>query len=125
MGKGVAQKPLAPARVYMLVPGKPEEGPKVVIGTTHVLGFKVLVLFDLRPTHSFLSIMFIRLSGFVVRTLEPSLVVTTLVGKTVVCKLVLSECPLTICGSVLPINLVVLPMFSYDVILGMDWLARH
>jgi hypothetical protein len=33
--------------------------------------------------------------------------------------------PVSICGSVLPTNLVVLPMISYDIILGMDWLVRH
>jgi hypothetical protein len=41
------------------------------------------------------------------------------------CKRVVCECPVSICGRVLPANLVVLPMFSYNVILGMDWLARH
>jgi hypothetical protein len=43
----------------------------------------------------------------------------------VVCKRVVCECPVSICGRVLPANLVVLPMFSYDIILRMDWLARH
>jgi hypothetical protein len=43
----------------------------------------------------------------------------------VVCKRVVCECPVSICGRVLPANLVVLPMFSYDVIFGMDWLTRH
>ena len=42
-----------------------------------------------------------------------------------VCKHVVCECPIRICGRVLPTNLVVLPMFSYDIILGMDWLAKH
>jgi hypothetical protein len=42
----------------------------------------------------------------------------------VVCKRVVCEC-LSICEIVLPMNLVVLPMISYDVILEMDWLARH
>jgi hypothetical protein len=60
-----------------------------------------------------------------VRTLEPGLVVTTPIGKTVVCKGVVYECPVSICGRVLLVNLVVLPMFSYNVILGMDWLMRH
>jgi hypothetical protein len=43
----------------------------------------------------------------------------------VVCKRVVCECPVSICGKVLPANLVVLPMFSYDVILRIDWLTRH
>ena len=59
------------------------------------------------------------------RTLELGLAVTTPVGKTVVCKLVVCECPISICGRVLPTNLVVLPMFSYNVILEMDWLTSH
>jgi hypothetical protein len=59
------------------------------------------------------------------RTLEPDLAVTTSVGKIVVCKRVVCEYPISIYGRVLPANLVVVPMFSYDVILGMDWLTRH
>jgi hypothetical protein len=50
---------------------------------------------------------------------------STPIGKTVVCKHVVCECPVSICGRVLPANLVVLLIFSYDVILGMDWLMRH
>ena len=113
MGKGVTQKPLAPARVYALV----LEEPEVVIGTTPILGFKASVLFDSGDTHSFVSIMFLRLPRLVVQTLKLGLAVTTLVGKTVVCKHVVCECPIGIYGRVLPANLVVLSMFSYDIIL--------
>jgi hypothetical protein len=69
--------------------------------------------------------VFVRLSRLVLRTSEPSLAVTIPVGKTVVCKRVVFECPVSICGRVLPTNLVVLLMFSYKVILGMDWLTKH
>jgi hypothetical protein len=82
-------------------------------------------LFDSAATHSFVSIMFIRLSRLVVQTLKPSLAVTTSVGKTMVCKRVVCECPISICESVLPANLAVLPMINYDVILVMDWLVRY
>jgi hypothetical protein len=125
VSKGVAPKPLAPARVYALVPGEPEGGSEVVTSTTPILRFEASVYFDSGATHSFVSIVFVSLSRLVVRTLEPSLVVTTPVGKTVVCKRVVCECPVSICGRVLLANLVVLPMFSYDVILGIDWLTRH
>jgi hypothetical protein len=96
-----------------------------VTSTTPILGFEASVLFDLGATHSFVSIVFVRLSTLVVRTLELGLAVTTPLGKTVVYKCVVCECPVSICGRVLLANLVVLPMFSYDVILGMDWLTRH
>ena len=69
--------------------------------------------------------MFVRLPRLVVRTLEHGLAITTPIGKTVVCKRAVCECPISICGRVLPTNLVVLPMFSYDVILGMDWLTKY
>jgi hypothetical protein len=125
LGKGVAQKPLALAQVYVLIPEEPEGGSEVVTGTTPILGFEVLVLFDLGATHSFVCIVSVRLSRLVVRTLEPGLAITTPVRKTVVCKRVVCECPIGICGRVLPTNLVVLPLFSYYVILRMDWLTRH
>jgi hypothetical protein len=125
VSKGVAQKPLVPARIHALVPGESEGGPEVVTGTAPILGFEASVLFDLGGTHSFVSVVFVRLARLVVRTLESSLAITTLVGKTVVCKHVVCECPISICGRVLPSNLFVLPMFSYDVILGMDWLMKH
>jgi hypothetical protein len=82
-------------------------------------------LFDSGATHSFVSVVFVRLSRLVVRTLELGLAVTTLVGKTVVHKRVVCKCLISICGRVLPANLVVLPMFSYDIILRIDWLMRH
>jgi hypothetical protein len=117
VGKGVAQKPLVPAQVYALVLGEPKGGSEVVTGTAPILGFEASVLFD---THFFISIVFVRLSRLVVRTLEHGLAVTTPVGKTVVCKRVVCECLVSICGKVLSANLVDLPMFSYDVILEMD-----
>jgi hypothetical protein len=96
-----------------------------VTSTVPILGFEASVLFDSGATHSFVSVVFVRLSRLVVKTLELGLAITTPVGKTVVCKRVVCECPVSICGRVLLANLVVLPMFSYDVILGMDWLTRH
>jgi hypothetical protein len=111
---------LALARVYALVLGEFEGGSEVVTGTVPILGFEASVLFDSGATHSFISMVFVRLSRLVVRTLKPGLAVTTPVGKTVVCKRVVCECPVSICGRVLPANLVVLPMFNYDIILRMD-----
>jgi hypothetical protein len=96
-----------------------------VTGTTPILGFEASVFFYLGAIHSFISIVFLRLSRLVVRTLKPGLVVTTPVGKIMVCKRVVCKCPVSICGRVLLANLVVLPMFSYNVIHGMDCLTRH
>jgi hypothetical protein len=91
-----------------------------VTSTAPILGFEASVLFDLGATHSFVYIVFVRLSRLVVKTLKPSLAVTTPIGKTMVCKRVVCKCTVSICGRVLLANLVVLPMFSYDIILEMD-----
>jgi hypothetical protein len=47
------------------------------MGTVAILGFEDSVLFDSGATHSFVSIMFVRLSILVVRTLKISLTVAT------------------------------------------------
>ena len=72
--------------VYVRVLGEPEGGSEAMTGISPILGFEALAFFDSRATHSFISIMFIRLSRRIVQTLEPSLVETTPVGKTVICK---------------------------------------
>lgn len=69
--------------------------------------------------------MFVRLTRLAVRPLKVGLADTTLVGKTVVCKRVVFGCLVSICENVLPANLVVFSMNGYNVILGMDWLAKH
>lgn len=65
------------------------------------------------------------MSRLEVRSLEVGLAVATPVRKTVVCKHVVCGCLVSICGRVLPANLVAISMNSYDFILGMNWLARH
>jgi hypothetical protein len=77
VSKGATQKPLAPARVYALVPGESKGGSEMVTGTIPILEFEASVLFDSRATHSFVSIVFVRFSRLVVRTLELGLAVTT------------------------------------------------
>jgi hypothetical protein len=83
-----------------------------VIGTIHILGFEASILFDSRATHSFVSIMFVRLSKLVVLTLETSLAIATPVGKSILRQRAVCGCHVSICGRVLPANLVVLPMNS-------------
>jgi hypothetical protein len=87
-----------PTRVYALIPTELEGGLEVVTSTTPILGFEASVFFFYsRATHSFVSIVFVRLSRLVMGTLELGLAVTTPIGKTVVCKCVVCECLVNIC----------------------------
>ncbi|GLT69311.1 hypothetical protein SLA2020_414700 [Shorea laevis] len=103
----------------------PAEGLKVVTSTIPITGFEASVLFDSGATYSFISSTFVRLSRLAIRPLDVGLAVATPVGETVVCKSAVCGCPLSICGKILPANLIIFAMFSYDIILEMDWLAKH
>jgi hypothetical protein len=96
VGKGVAQKPLAPTRVYTLVPREPKGGSKVVIGTAPILGFKASVLFDSGATLLFRIYSIRKVVWTCCENLEPGLAITTPIGKTMVCKHVVCECPVSI-----------------------------
>jgi hypothetical protein len=96
-----------------------------VTSTIPIFGFKASVLFDSGATYSFVSSMFVKLPRLSVRTLEVGLAVAIPVGKTVMCSRIVRGCPITINMRILPANLVVLPLHGYNVILGMNWLAKH
>ena len=69
--------------------------------------------------------MFVRLSRLVVKNLRTSLAIAIPVGKTIVCKRIVCGYLVSIYGRILPTNIIVLPINSYDVNLGMDWLASN
>ena len=102
-----------------------EAADNVVEGTLLVCGFEAKVLFDPGSTHSFLSPKFAKLIDMPARELEYVLTVSTPVGKQVVCRKYYPRCAVKIGDVVLPANLILLEMFDFDVILGMDWLAGY
>jgi hypothetical protein len=71
-GQGSCSEAVSASSSYAIVLGEPKRGSKVVTGTASILGFEASVLFDLGAAHSFISIVFVRLSRLVVRTLKPS-----------------------------------------------------
>lgn len=101
------------------------EGLEVVTGTVLITGFEASVVFDSGASHSFISSTFVRLCSFTVRPQDVGLAVATPVGKTVLCKSAVCSCRLSICGKIHPKNLVVFTIFGSDIILGVDWLAKH
>ena len=57
--------------------------------------------------------------------MDYELCVSTPVGLAVSFDVILKDCPIIINERKFPANLVHLEVKDFDVILGMDWLARH
>ena len=111
--------------MYAINQADAEAADNVVEGTLLVCGFEAKILFDPGSTHSFLSPKFSKLIDMPARELEYVLTVSTPVGKQVVCRKYYPRCAIKIGDVVLPANLILLEMYDFDVILGMDWLAGY
>jgi hypothetical protein len=113
----------AQARVYSLTPENvATEGNNidVVTGIIPLYGNLACVLFDSGATHSFISSTYVKLCNLSTRPLEQNISVSTHVGSVVTCMKCVEKCPILLGGRTLPAKLAV-----FDIILGMDWLARY
>ena len=72
-----------------------------------------------------MSLAFALVLGRVREELPCTLVVSTPVGRRVVCQTYHPRCRVHIGECILFADLIVLPMQDFDIILGMDWLARY
>src|SRR5262249_17779533 len=83
------------------------------------------VLLDLGATHSFISLSFsMRIDQSAYRLKTP-LSMSTPISDEIEVDIFYPSYLVFIEGKILPANLIVLHVMDFDVILGMDWLARH
>ena len=90
-----------------------------------VFGSPTRVLFNSGPSKSFVSTSF---ALYVDRELSPlkhKLVATIPLGEHILHNSVFKGCEILIDGVMLKVNLILLEMYDFDVILGMDWLSIH
>jgi hypothetical protein len=97
----------------------------VIIGTVPLYGNFACVLFDSGATHSFISSTYMMLCNLSTRPLEQNISVSTPIGSAVTCRKCVVNCPILLGGRTLPAKLVVFGMLGFDIILGMDWLAKY
>ena len=90
-----------------------------------VFGSPVWVPFDSESSQSFVSSSFELYANRKLSPLKHKLVVMTLLGKQIICTSVFRGCDILVEGVVLKANLILLEMWDFDVILGMDWLSTH
>ncbi|XP_019057463.1 PREDICTED: uncharacterized protein LOC109116466 [Tarenaya hassleriana] len=96
-----------------------------ITGIIYMHDVACVTLFDTGTTHSFLSEKKAgELSIMEIDTTTPFMVYTP-AGQTLPVQEILHCMPLTICGRMLTADLIVVPIWGYDLILGMDWLSKH
>uniref|UniRef100_A0A2N9IM06 CCHC-type domain-containing protein n=1 Tax=Fagus sylvatica TaxID=28930 RepID=A0A2N9IM06_FAGSY len=120
---GNQQKPKVAGRVFALTKQDAETSPSMVSGTLVITNQHAQVLFDSDSTHSFISHGFARRLNMTPETLDFELFVDTPSGHVMCTDKVYKSCNILVSGRELEANLVLLDMYEFEVILGMDWLS--
>ncbi|XP_027124256.1 uncharacterized protein [Coffea arabica] len=124
--KGEGTKPKVLARVYLLEPQQVPDSSEVVEGTILVFHRFAKVLVDPGATHSFVNPTF--MCGIDIKpvSLPYDLEVSTPTGDhRLITSIVYKDCEVWVGERKLLGDLISLSIKGYDVILGMDWLARY
>jgi hypothetical protein len=98
---------------------------EVITSTLPLFVGKAIILFDSCATHSFISSKYARRFHINLEPMEVGVVVSTSMGKSVICMKIIMGCPIHIEGRTLTANLIVFDMEGFDIILGMDWLSNN
>lgn len=100
-----------------------EDSPDVVTDILHIFYFDVYVLLD--PGLGFFYVTPLVAVNFEIssKKIPEPILVSTLVGESIVAKQIYKKCPTTILHKVMLADLIKLDMVNFNLILGMDW--RH
>ena len=116
----------APARVFTMTQGEADATPTdVICGNILVNGIIAYVLFDSGASHTFIARAFVKELGTEPEVLNVGYVVALPSGKTMRSNKVIKNCPIQIRDQILHADPVILDLVDFDLILGMDWLARY
>ena len=97
----------------------------MVTGILPVSNADARVLIDPGATHSFVANSYVTHLGRKFKRLDILMVISTLVGETLRIDVVYPDCRVMVQEHELSVDLLPLEMCDFDVILGMDWLAKH
>jgi len=85
----------------------------------------VYVLFDPGSTHSYVSASVMCPTAIQCIPMDYDVLITSPLGQEVRVNRLYRYCPLVIQGHTFLSDLIEMPFRDYDIIMGMDWLARH
>ncbi|GJS69071.1 putative reverse transcriptase domain-containing protein [Tanacetum coccineum] len=121
---GNQQNDGARGRAYVVIEN-PQQNPNVVTGTFLLNDHYACILFDSGAEKSFVSSAFTHFINIAPATLNTSYEVELADGKVVSTNTILRSCTLVLLNHVFKIDLLPTRLGSFDVIIGMDWLAYH
>ncbi|XP_056168682.1 uncharacterized protein LOC130138489 [Syzygium oleosum] len=118
-------RPQVQGRVYAVTRKEAEDSPAVITGTVSLHDHAAYALFDPGATHSFVAKQFVELVGLSPKPLGVVYNISTPLKDSIVSAVGCTGCRLSVGGREDSIDLIVLTMFDFDVIIGMDWLTKQ
>ncbi|GKA85376.1 reverse transcriptase domain-containing protein [Tanacetum coccineum] len=115
----------APGRVYNLCAEAAVKDNNVVNGTFLINNVYASVLFDTCADRSFVSYAFSKYIDVTPTTLDTNHDVELADGKSLTTNTILRGCTLNLQNHLFEIDLLPIELGSFDVIVGMDWMAEH
>ncbi|GJS09513.1 putative reverse transcriptase domain-containing protein [Tanacetum coccineum] len=120
-----ARVPDARGKAYVLGGGDANPGSNTVTGTFLLNDHHAYMLFDSGADRSFVSNTFSTLLDIIPSALDVSYAIELADGRTSETNTVLRGCTLGLLGHPFNIDLMPIDLGSFDVIIGMDWLAKN
>ncbi|XP_073046047.1 uncharacterized protein [Primulina eburnea] len=113
------------ARVYAITQEEADNSNEVVAGTILLNKMPAYALFDCAATHSFVSRRYAKKLKLEHDILSEPLRVATPASKIIETHKVYRNCKICIGKQIFEVELIQLNMVEFDIILGMDWLAKN
>ncbi|XP_073035323.1 uncharacterized protein [Primulina eburnea] len=124
-GPSKSKKDKPNARVFAMTQEEADDANEVVSGTIFIQQVPAYVLFDCGATHSFMSKRFAKKLRRKPDKLTEPFRIATPTSRAIETDEIYRDCKISISDQTFSVDLIQLIMVDFDVILGMDWLARN
>ena len=113
------------ARVFSVTQQEADASPDVITGMISVYNHDAYALMDSGATHSFISVPFTERHQIESQPIDGRMVVSVPNGDTMISERIVPGSRLVIQNKDFPAYLIVLGIYDFDIVLGMDWLFKH
>ncbi|XP_052210336.1 uncharacterized protein LOC127813416 [Diospyros lotus] len=112
-------------RVYNLTKEDVGTNPAVVQGTLFISDTHVHALIDPGSTHSFMSYALATILGVETKLMESPIIILMPMGKSTRSSRVIEECKISLSDAQFQVDIILLEVYDFDIILGMDFLSKY